>query len=189
MKKKIYSIIALSLVGVLLITTIVLSLIKKDFAVDASFSPLSINVYYNGEKENYTSDKAEYGKFIENVKESFKINYLTALFQGKSGVNPKVYERTSNSIPGINADGTYSTATNTYVEFIYNTPQLIRENSKDYNNNGTKTYTSLFLQINNESGLKDVNVYYRNNSSFVYYYTLTMAQQSAVYDYIKTLNF
>lgn len=175
MAKKITATITLSLIGVLIIATIIMANIKIDYSVNCA----NPNMVYVNDVQVTDTQKDQIIKFIDKAS---KTNSLTALFNGTMNNKAEVKaENTAKSVP---------TSADYRVEFVYNTPQNLMEGNKKYQdkNNKTYTYERLVFAINNLAGEADFRVYIVDSSAepntYTRYYVLS-ANFEDLYNYLK----
>lgn len=162
MKKKkrkrqiIFSIIS-AVVLALAITIITLSSIKIDLKPFFISQPSRIEVTLNSQSVPwlYTEEDEEYAKINNLFNNSFKTNYMTALFSGEYG-NYEVVE-TSDKFYSSYSDGVGSGMSSTlksnlgsnYIHFYYATSQQVYNHDKTlyHSNRNTAEYTIEYVDV------------------------------------------
>lgn len=174
MAKKIGAIISLSLIGILIIATIIMANIKVDYSINCEKPD---HVYVNNIEKVEHSDK-----IIELINNASNQNSLYALFNGS--LNNEAVVKTSNK-------STINSTSNYLVTFVYNEPQKLMQGNKEYEDaKGKKyTYNSLVFDVKNNDGEAEVKVYViadRNSEPNTYtHYYLLQADFTELYSYLK----
>lgn len=178
--KKIGAIVSLSLIGALIITTICLALIPFNYMMNIS-TPDIISVYKDGVKTTYLKDveSDEFDQIYKLLTNGFKVNVMSAIFNGNLNKSELVIGQTRST----------SLNSGTKVMFEYNTPQVLKDGNKDYNN-GEVTYEYLVFEVSETNDLTLQKCYIASSdvtSSYVNYknYYETMCNFSELYDYIN----
>ncbi len=183
--KKAYLIVSLVMVGILLISTMVLAFIPKNFQLETTENPDYIDVYYKGVNiGSYRDGDSEYENILDLYNDSFKTGYLTAMFDGLSGVKPITKD-------GYNSFDLYDSA-KIYILFNYNSnPQSYDKTEENIYDN---EYTNLILEVSDEKGFNMITTIHMDefrpdsSSNSAYYETVTYANQSNLYDYLAELD-
>ena len=188
--KKVLSIVALCLIGILAGTIIVFSCVNKDYNLNLT-NPDSISVYINKSltenSEAYSLDsddahKEVYNKILSLFNESFKQKMMSAFFNGtlNEGVTiTKEYKNLSSL-----------TSTGTWLVFDYNlNPQTIKLNGKDYKDDSSysKEYDKAIVEVKDSETMTTFSIYLKAKSkkdSSYYHYTVR-AKQGDLYDYLN----
>lgn len=160
MAKKIGAIISLSLIGVLIIATIVMANIKLDYSINCN-SP--IHVYVNS-SDTTTEEQT---KIVNLINEASKHNSLNALFNGSITKQATIEQTGNKSLPTLSG---YA------VEYFYNQPQDLMLGNKKYTDKDGKTYTyeRLIFDVTEQTGEAEYKVYVipsaedRNTYSHIY---------------------
>ena len=185
--KKIISIVALSLVGLLVVATIVMACVQYN-----SFSAVNkdagiITVIRTSSQTSFDADDKEYDKIYSLIEKSRKENALSTLFQGAFGFEPEVDVKSNEQSMPTAVDGTY------YIKFVYNEEQTLKINGKAYTTNTTTketlTYTIMYLEVKNAKDFTEVNAYFGSNEAGTKYtYSVSMiAHQADLYSYINDI--
>lgn len=170
-KNKLWLIAVYCVVGILLISVIVSSIIKMDYKPEID-NPYIINIqdgtyakYIAASKENNTE---RYNEILDEFNKSFDESVLTAVFSGKTGFESIVSEYGKNN-PNTNFTGFR-------VEFVYETEKTIMLNEKPYNpptdTSKTISYTKILFDVNEEAGM---------SRHYIYYVSYDQATQKNIY--------
>ncbi len=190
--KKIFSIIVLSLVGLLVAATVVLALVSTSqynpVVNDADY----IVVYKNSQTNSnpYAKDSEEYKKIYDLHKQSLKQNILSTMFQGALGNNSELTKVSEANISSLlNAENS-----GLFVEFAFdNEDQVLMWEDKQYTyetSNGAKkvaTFDALYLGIENTENYTTITVYVVLNGKYNFKIT-SLAHQSELYEYVNALS-
>lgn len=183
MKKRIIPIIALSLIGILAITTIIFAVCTKSYVPNfKDFDSVSIGgknvssgiVYYSN-----TENEEAFNKLNELLKNSFNESALNSLFNGRLGYNPEIVKNT-NTISNIND-------LEKYIVYEYeNKTELptITYNEKEI------SYDRVLIKVeeleNTQINLVKVYLLEEEANACSYYFE-TYANFYHVFDYVKEL--
>lgn len=185
MAKKIVAIVSLSIIGVLILATIIMANINVNYGVNCA-TPTSVWVNYNSNNPNNERKVANADAVVEFINNASKEKSLTALFNGTLGKKPNIVATSSKNLPS-NSDF--------YVRFRYeNGPQKLMDGKKEYkDSNGNNVYyNDLVFTVKNVSGINLVNVYVITDSSnskvYNYYYELE-ANFEGLYDFLVENNY
>ena len=185
--KKVLSIIALCLIGVLAGVIIVFSCVNKDYNLKLS-SPDFVRVYVNtttaGEAYSADSDETHkqiYNKIMSLYNDSYKQKLMSALFNGTLGDKTSItreYKNINNAIgSGI------------WLEFNYNSnPQTIKLNGKDYTDDSTysKEYDRAFVEVKDSDTVTTFTIYLaKSDSDYSHYHYTVRAKQANLYKYLS----
>lgn len=189
--KKVLSIIALCLIGVLAATIIIFSTVNTSYNLNLAkpdYIEVSINnsnykesYYANGDEEH----KAVYNKIMNLYNASFKQKIMSGIFSGVIFNKPKiVYSGTSKN--SILNNGTF-------IIFNYSSEQTLMLNGKPYtytySSGSTETnikYNTLYVEVKNSNSITTFNIYVKNiNSDYSYYRYSVQAKQADLYNYIQ----
>lgn len=183
MAKKIGAIASLSIIGLLIIATIIMANIKIDFSVNCPTPNNVWVIYNNGYVEASSIQSEEIVKLINNAS---KENSLSALFNGNFGKKAE--------IKAVSGTKTIPSNSNFYVEFAYHNAQdLMLGNEKYEDTDGnTYTYERLIFTVTSSKETSLVNVYIIEDSSapttYTHYYELE-ANLYDLYNYLVENNF
>ena len=165
MAKKIGAILSLSIIGVLIITTIIMANININYGVNC-VKPTSVQVVYKNTEKIETTDA---DKIIELISNASKENSLTALFNGT--LNKKAEIKAVSSV-----GKTVPSNSGYYVRYRYNNPQSLKVGNKDYKDTegNTVLYDDLLFTVKATEDITLVNVYViednQKSNTYTYYY-------------------
>lgn len=167
MAKKIGAIVSLSIIGVLIIATIIMANININYNVNCA-KPTSVHVVY-GNTERLETENVD--KIVKIINNASKEKVLTALFNGD--LNKKAELKVASSVgKSVPSDADY------YIRYRYENPQVLKDGKKDYKDaNGKKVvYNDLLFTVNENSDSEVINVYVIQDKtkakSYTYYYEL-----------------
>lgn len=195
---KILLTIGASLVGLLLIATIILACTHYTATNIISTKAYAVEVYKSGYEEfpSYVyetgneKDKAIIDEIYAKIEETTKENNLSAMFQGVRKFDVRVKQIQSNMEEVLDmANGSY------YIKFMYNTTQDLVIDGENYVNPNSSTketvkYDAVWLEVKNTSSFTSYSAYLVNGTSdedTSYYRVDLIAQQSNLYSYIGGL--
>ena len=149
MAKKIGAVVSLSIIGILILATIIMVNIKVDYSIKCE-TPTTVYVSYSSGTERDAQDYTD--KIVEYINNASSENSLTALFNGTLGKKAKVFAVSEKSIPtnaGFN------------VRYRYENPQKLMEGNKAYeDSNGQNVYyEDLVFTVSDVEGISIVKVY------------------------------
>ncbi|MBO5954624.1 MAG: hypothetical protein J6Q13_01500 [Clostridia bacterium] len=169
MAKKIGAIVSLSIIGVLILATIIMANVNVDYSINCA-TPTHVYYCYGGGTEIDTTENS--AAIVDYINNSSKEKSLTALFNGNLNKKAKVVAASS-------VGKTLSYNSNTfYVRFHYENPQKLMEGKKEYKdaNGNAVLYEELVFTVANLEGSNVVNVYVIPDSTsaktYTYYYEL-----------------
>lgn len=178
MAKKIGAIVSLSLIGILIIVTIILANVKINYSINCE-TPTSIFVSYTSNGQTKVSNE-QANKIVDYINNASKENTLTALFNGN--LNKKA------EITGVSGNKTQPTAKGFYVEYSYENPQKLMEGNKEYKDSkgNTVVYQRLVFTVNNldEKAETTVCVYNKLDSQYYSHYYTVEANFYNLYNYL-----
>ena len=176
MAKKIGAIVSLSIIGILILATIIMANVNVDYSIDCA-KPTEVWVLYNSNDPNKerVANQDNANEIVNFINNASKEKSLTALFNGN--INKK-----ANLVLDSNAGKTIPTTTGFYVRYSYSNQQKTKDN------NGNEVYyDDLVFTVNDLEGSNCVRVYLvpDSTSSMVYthYYELE-ADFEALYDFL-----
>ena len=175
MAKKIGAIVSLSLIGVLIIATIILANVKINYSINCE-NPTAVWVSYSNKAYNKVTDE-QANKIIDYINNASKENTLSALFNGNLSKKAEISKAESSSKKPASNSGFY-------VEYAYNTPQKLMYGNKAHESGAT--YQRLLFTINNTNEVNEVSVYVFSTDTteyYSYYYTLE-ANFNDLYNYL-----
>lgn len=177
MAKKICAIVSLSVIGVLILATIIMANVKVDYGVRCA-NPTTVYVCYGSNAERDVKESKN--EIVSLINNASKESSLTALFNGTLNKKAKVVTASSvgKSIPSTNGF---------YVRYRYENDQKLVDN-----NDKTVYYQDLVFEVNDLAGTNIVKVYVvpnsQNSSVYTHYYELE-ANFEALYDYLVENDF
>ncbi len=179
MAKKIGAIVSLSIIGILILATIIMANVNVDYSVNCS-TPTTVYVSYGGNSER--DAQANANAIVELIDNASKEKSLTALFNGTLGKKAKVVAVSSvgKSLPSNNCF---------YVRYRYENAQKLMEGKKEYkdSNGSVLYYDDLVFEIKDLTGTNLVNVYVIPDSANADVYTHCYeleADFEALYDFL-----
>lgn len=178
MAKKIGAIVSLSIIGILIIATIVMANININYGISTS-SPNEIYVQF-GNTAPFRADADQKSEIIDLIGSASQENSLTALFSGDLGKHAKI--TTSKSTLSPSSD-------NFYVRYSYNEAQTLKEGKSKFVDGDGKSYTykDLIFEIKDVEGETEFRVYVipdtNKKMAYTHYYTLE-ADFERVFSYL-----
>ncbi len=191
--KKIIIIVALSLVGLLIATTVLLACLPKQY-YDGVFNTTTakadyIGVYRNGYHNDYDNQSNTYKQIEKLYKASTKENVLLSIFEGTGSFDESIEKYTTNL--------TLNNSENIYIAFVYNDKQTLNWQGKPYKvNNSEVEFDHLFVTVENDSNfMASISIYVCNDtgSNVTYksatpmYKITTVAKQHKLVEFINGL--
>ena len=190
--KKTLTIVALSLIGLIIIATIVLGFVNTNFAQINIDNATSVTVYKDGKDSKFYknddkvgSDTAtQYKEIADLYNKESKVSILTALFTGAYSTKANI----------VNEYTTISNKTSSgyWLIFEFDEEQTLKLNGKEYvdstsTSSDPVTFTKVVLQVTNTQGMQLVTAYIcESSSSEQADYTMSIyANQTALYEYIN----
>ncbi|MBE5740982.1 MAG: hypothetical protein E7351_00385 [Clostridiales bacterium] len=186
MAKKVGAIVSLSIIGILIIATIIMANVKVDYGIKCG-TPDSIVVKYGSKAERVVSD-VQADSIIDIISNACNEKSLTALFNGNLGKKATVVldSTKGKTLPTL-SDGFY-------VRYHYQNTQDLKQGNKLYQDSeGNRyTYEALVYTIKNIDGEAEVTVYVipdlDNANTYTHYYKLD-ADLGGLYDYLVEQGF
>lgn len=190
--KKITAIVSLSIIGILILATIIMANVDVNHAINCN-NPDKIYIQYSSNPYVKAYDE-DYDEIVKLINNASKESSLTALFNGTLNDTPVVvHSNTSgNNIPSTS---------NFYVNFEYNNPQKLMNGNKAYKDENGKDYyyRNLIFSISSTDDVAEVKVYvvpyYNTNGdvntsdvSYTKYYKVT-ANYIDLYNYLVDNNY
>ena len=184
MAKKVGAIVSLSIIGILILATIIMANVNVNYSIRCA-TPTNVYVSYgsNGERDA----QANAGEIVKLISNASKEKSLTALFNGT--LNKK-----ANVVAVSNVGKTIPSNSGFYVRYRYENPQKLMDGKKEYKDiNGQAVfYDDLVFTVQNLEGVNVVIVYViqdsTNANSYTYYYELE-ADFGALYDFLVLNNY
>lgn len=175
MAKKIGAIVSLSIIGILIIATIIMANVSVNYRINCK-TPSYVII------DGMKLETAETNKIVEYINNASKEKTLTALFNGNLNKKPqiKVASSVGKTLP-TNSDAIY-------VRYRYEEPQKLMNGKKAYEVN--VYYDDLVFEVKNATGENTFNVYViedkTNSNSYTYYYELD-ADFEDLYAYLQDI--
>lgn len=177
MAKRIGAIVSISIIGILIIATIIMANVNVNYSIKCA-TPTTVWVQYGSNSEREAQDKAD--DIVDYINNASKEKALTALFNKTLGKKPNIVTASSvgKTLPSNSAF---------YIRYRYeNAQKLTDANGKDV------YYDDLVFTVKDLEGTNVVNVYVipdaQNPKTFTHYYEVE-ADYSALYDYLVDNNF
>lgn len=185
--KKIAAIISLSIIGILILTTIIMANVDVNHAIKCS-NPDKIYVQYSSNSSLVLEDE-DYDKVLDLVNSASKESSLTALFNRTINDKPVIVNSSTSgsSIPSTSQF---------YVNFVYNNPQKLMNGNKEFKDENGKAYyySNLIFSVTNVDDVSEVKVYVvpyyntngdvnTNDTTYTKYYKVT-ANYIELYNYL-----
>ena len=154
MAKKITAIVSLSIIAFIIIATIIMANIKVDYGVKCA-KPNEIHISSSLTDVELATEN-EKSKIVSLINNSSKETSLNALFNGSLFDHAKVLSDTDNGTTTIK-----TSANCFYVNYVYHTPQILKEGNKNYKDadGHNYLYSELCFEVKNTDGVEDVKVY------------------------------
>ena len=172
MAKKIGAIVSLSIIGILILATIIMANVNVDYSINCA-KPASVWIQKGSEGERLAKSP---NKIIELIDNASKEKALTALFNG-------TINQEATLIVSSTAGKTVPSTTGYYVRYSYDNTQKTKDN-----NDKTVSYEELLFTVGDLEGTQIVKVYVipnRNNAmTYTHYYELE-ADFSNLFDYLE----
>ena len=184
MAKKIGAIVSLSIIGILILATIIMANVSINYNINCA-QPTNVFVSYGTNVARDAQDSSD--EIVNYINNASKEKCLTALFNGNLGkkAEVKVASSVGKTIPS-NSGFT--------VRYRYSTSQNLMEGNKKYKdtNGNVVLYDDLVFQVKDLEGSNVVNVYVvqdsENSNVYTYYYELE-ADFESLYDFLVEKGF
>ncbi|HJD05771.1 MAG TPA: hypothetical protein IAB72_02680 [Candidatus Onthoplasma faecipullorum] len=190
MQKRIWAIVSLSIIGILIIATIIMANVDVNYKINCANPDIMWVQHASGNQVRVEGD--EYDEILNYINNASKESSLTALFGGRINDTATVTSNgsTATSIPST---------TNYYVIFEYNNPQKLMVGNDSYKDGDGNEYyyRELVFTVNPSEESGQVRVYikpfYNSNGdaeiieTYTRYYTVT-ADFSGLYNYLQDSN-
>ncbi len=196
MAKRITAIVSLSIIGILIIATLIMANVDVNHKINCA-NPDSIYVQYssnspidiNPNDENYVDI---YNGILDRINNASKESSLTALFFGTLSDKPSIVTNSTTSATSVPSTSDF------YVSFVYNNPQKLMDGNNEYKNadGDSVYYKELVFSVSSTDDMQEVRVYiipyyssdnpdngYNTNNSYYRYYLLK-ANFSELYNYL-----
>jgi len=172
MAKKIGAIVSLSIIGILILATIIMANVNVDYSIKCA-NPTYVYVSHSSKSE--IDAGANKDAIVSLISNASKEKSLTALFNGN--LNKK-----ANLVTASSAGKTIPSTTDFYVRYSYENTQT----AEDANGNKV-SYEELVFTVNNTQGSSQVKVYLvpdaTNAMTYTHYYDLE-ADFEDLYNYL-----
>ena len=132
MAKKITAIVSLSIIGLLIIATLVMANVDVNHAIKFN-KPDKIFVQYSSGTTLGLHDDEHYDKIIDSINNASKETSLTALFNGTINDKPIIVTNSTTAT-------TIPTTSGFYVNFSYSEPQKLMDGNKAFKDENGKNY-------------------------------------------------
>lgn len=180
MAKKIGAILSISIIGILIIATIIMANVNVKYNIDCA-TPTYVYVSYKSNdpsKERDANEKAS--TIVSYINNASQEKALTALFNGTLNKKP-------NIVTASSVGKTLPSNEGFFVRYRYENQQKLVDN------NGKEVYyDDLVFVIKDLEGVNVVNVYVipdaQNAKTYTHYYEVE-ADYSALYEYLVANNF
>ncbi len=182
--KKILTIIALCLIGVLATATIVLACIKYNYNVIALDNVTAVQIYNGSNNELFEKEIKvdEYNQVLDLYKKGAKQNLLNALFQGNLGHEIVVNRVSTTTVTGkLGSTGTIA------IKFYVQPQESLVIDGKEYKyNDQSISYDYITILLSNVNNVQETTLYFTSSNSSSYYsYSVTCyANFYQLYQYI-----
>ncbi len=179
MAKKIIAIVSLSIIGILILATIIMANVNVDYSIDCA-TPTSVWVNYNSNDSSKEMKVKDADAVVDYINNASKEKSLTALFNGTLNKEAKLVAASSSGkkLP---------TNSGFYVRYRYENAQKVKDN-----NGNVVYYDDLVFTVEDMEGTQLVKVYLipnsANASTYTYYYELE-ADFESLYDYLVDNNY
>ena len=186
MAKKIGAIVSLSIIGILILATIIMANVTVNYGINCA-TPTEIWINYKSNdpsRERICRNVSEIEAFFKNTS---KDNALNALFN-------KTLNKEAEVVLESNAGATIPTTNGFYVRYRYENPQKLMVGKDEYkdSNGNIVYYNDLVFTINNIDEETEVIVYVvpdkTKSKVYTHYYKLE-ANLGGLYDYLVEQGF
>ncbi len=180
MAKKIGAIVSLSIIGILILATIIMANINVDYSIKCA-TPTTVYVSYNSQAERDAETLNATDKIVKYINNASKEKALTALFNKTLGKKAEISANSEKSIPSNSGF---------YVRYRYENAQKLMDGKKAYKNSkGENVYfDDLVFTVNNVEGVSIVKVYVVEDSSNSNKYTYSYELEADFENLYKYLN-
>lgn len=191
MKRKLGIIITLSVVGVLVLTTILLSVFSKNYKPEIDNAPYQITISNSGSSGFYyagtaypEAQKENFDKFVKLFDNAFKQSILASMLNGNLG-NEVEIEYYGSSV---------ATSSGYRVELKYASTLLKKDGVafKQASSDQEREFTDLIFYITTGSGYAQINMYAKvqlTSTTIGYYKISTLANTASLYEFLSELNY
>ena len=192
MAKRITAIVSLSIIGILIIATIIMANVDVNHKINCN-NPDSIYVQYSSNGIREVDDEI-YDGILERINNASKESSLTALFSGTLSEKPAIVTNSTTSATTVPSTSDF------YVSFVYNNPQKLMDGNNEYKDadGNSLYYKELIFSVNSTDDMQEVRVYiipyynadgdFNTNNSYYRYYLLN-ANFADLFNYLVDNNF
>ena len=192
MAKRITAIVSLSIIGILIIATIIMANVDVNHKINCN-NPDSIYVQYSSNGIREVDDEI-YDGILERINNASKESSLTALFSGTLSEKPAIVTNSTTSATTVPSTSDF------YVSFVYNNPQKLMDGNNEYKDadGNSVYYKELIFSVNSADDMQEVRVYiipyynadgdFNTNNSYYRYYLLN-ANFADLFNYLVDNNF
>lgn len=192
MAKRITAIVSLSIIGILIIATIIMANVDVNHKINCN-NPDSIYVQYSSNGIREVDDEI-YDGILERINNASKESSLTALFSGTLSEKPAIVTNSTTSATTVPSTSDF------YVSFVYNNPQKLMDGNNEYKDadGNSVYYKELIFSVNSTDDMQEVRVYiipyynadgdFNTNNSYYRYYLLN-ANFADLFNYLVENNF
>lgn len=167
-KKIIISSISLGIVFLIALAIILMACITVDLRPVAVNNPTSF--YFNSSSSiQYEKNDEEYGQFMSEFNNAFKVSVLTGLFSNDLKDYEIIEDKSVTSLPSEVTSGNY-------VTFLFkeNPVTLVKKDGKTYysinNSNNSIDFTQVTFALSSENKIQDMSMYLRYTEGSRNYY-------------------
>lgn len=195
-KNKWWLILIYCICGILIATSITLSIVKTNYAPDVD-EPAIINIkqagsskpFPGGEKDSEDSKDVEvYNNLMSNYKSAFEESVMSGFFSGRTSFKSRIEE-----CNGTNKNPVEK-LTGYVVTFYFQEPQTLTLNGKIYNpptnSNLVLKYTEMTFSVSEGEKLQSHYVYFKciadNTAGYTYYRQTVMGSFADMYKTISS---
>jgi len=191
MKRKLGIIIALSIVGVLIVTTILLSVFTKNYKPEFDNAPYQVTITNSGGSGFYHAgtaypeiQKENFDKIVNLFDNSFKQSVLASMLNGNLG-NEVEIEYHGSTVP---------TTSGYRVELKYAETLLKKDGVafKQATSDPEREFTEIIFYVVEGSGYAQINMYAKvelTSTTTGYYKISTLANTAAMFEFLSELNY
>lgn len=149
MAKRIGAIVSLTIIGILIVATLVMANVKINYSIVCS-QPETISVY-NGNGTYREAKTEQKDKIVELINGASKMSALDALFSKKLGKKAMVDSKS----------GTINYSSGYLVRYSYNSNQTLKQGKKTFKDadGNSYEYKELVFEIKEKSGETEFYVY------------------------------
>lgn len=187
MAKKIGAIVSLSIIGVLIVLTVIFANVKINYSIKCT-TPDKIYVQTGSNSAVVVKDENEFNEIKKYIDNASKEVFISAMFNGR-------LKQKANIVSVSETGKTMPTADGFYVSYLYSNPQVLKDGKKDYKDSqGNKYYyRELVFDVTKSEGETTVKVYVKpyykttgekaDDDKYTKYYELK-ADFSGLYNYL-----